>query len=438
MINSYAFLIKCASMFEIFFCIFFYTLPFRRRQRFYLRTLMCILCSVAVLIPLSGVYAAFPGVSVNIFITFCFYVLAFASMTFIYRESAAERLLAICAGIATQTVVGRIYEFIYLMLGMDPYNSFSFFPEAALPQWLDWGVYYIFHFILIFLLSLLFRRKKIYSHTGRSTRMIVIFSVVITAVTVPISSYSRPLEVQDSRLALVIRVLSILYGFMVLFAQKGILEQERISEELRITGELLYAEKKQYENIRSDMDAINTMCHDLRHQLNQYSGKLTEKELDELKSAISIYDTSIKTGNEILDVILYKKQTYFIQNQIQFSCIADGSCLSFLTASHTYSLFNNALENAVDAVMELEDPQMRIISLTVSNVKGIVEIHMTNYCKKSPVIRDGIPQTTKPDAGHHGFGVKSMQYIVEQYNGTISFAVENNMFYLNIFFPPER
>ena len=51
---------------------------------------------------------------------------------------------------------------------------------------------------------------------------------------------------------------------------------------------------------------------------------------------------------------------------------------------------------------------------------------------------NGIPKTTKSDERFHGFGIKSMQMIVEKYKGTMRFDVSEDKFCLDILFLLER
>lgn len=432
-----AYLIRTAAAAEVFFCVIFYTLPFRRRSRFLLRLAAMLLGGMAVLVPLTYIYLSLPGVPTNIFITFAVYAYHFLLLWTLFRENRSELLLTVCAGMATQTLIGKLFESLYIVLGKNPYASLSLFPDGTLPAGLDWFIYYVLHLLLALAFSLLFRRKKVYSHGNFYTKVIIVFSLSTTVITTILSNYSRPLEPQNLQLAMVIRCFSALFALCVLILRTGILEQSRMWEELRTTEELLHAEKKQFENIRSDMDIINMKCHDIRHQLSQYAGKLTEEELKSLRSAIRIYDATLKTGSDILDMLLYKRQGFCQENHIKITCIADGECLSFLSPSDQYSLFNNALENAIEAVLSLPDPEMRIISLTVEQKNGLVSIHVTNYFNRSCTIEDGLPQTTNEDVQHHGYGTQSLRYIVQQYNGRISFETDDGIFYLHILLPQQ-
>ena len=47
-------------------------------------------------------------------------------------------------------------------------------------------------------------------------------------------------------------------------------------------------------------------------------------------------------------------------------------------------------------------------------------------------------RTTKADVARHGFGIKSIQYIAQQYGGTVEATMQEDMFFLRIFFPTQK
>ena len=97
-----------------------------------------------------------------------------------------------------------------------------------------------------------------------------------------------------------------------------------------------------------------------------------------------------------------------------------------------YTLFNNALSNAVEAVKKLEDPEKRVISLSVRKTGGHAEIELTNFFDGTTVQSGG---TTKQDAHRHGFGTMSMRYIAEEYGGSVSIQTQKDIFTLMIVIP---
>lgn len=147
-----------------------------------------------------------------------------------------------------------------------------------------------------------------------------------------------------------------------------------------------------------------------------------------------IYDCSVKTGSDALDLILTQKSIICENYNIKLSCIIDGANLGFMRGSDILALFGNALDNAIEEVQKEVSPEKRIISLRVSCEMNMLFIHMDNYCSSSLIFNEGFPLTTKADKNYHGFGVKSIRYIVKKYNGDVNMYLQDGKFNLDILF----
>ena len=150
-----------------------------------------------------------------------------------------------------------------------------------------------------------------------------------------------------------------------------------------------------------------------------------------------IYDSILKTGNEILDTVLTEKSLLCNQNGVKLSCIADGGLLSFMDAVDLYTLFGNALDNAIEAVLPLPEEE-RMIDLQVRQKAGQILIHITNRFAGSLEVGEDLPKTSKEDTGHHGFGPKSIRAVVEQYGGILNWNATDLLFTLRITIPIHR
>ena len=114
---------------------------------------------------------------------------------------------------------------------------------------------------------------------------------------------------------------------------------------------------------------------------------------------------------------------YCLNNKIRFTCLLDGTYLSFIPDHELYALFGNAVENAVTAVSGLEE-EKKVISITSIVKGGFMNICITNYFDGSIMMRDGLPMSENDG---HGFGVRSMRMIVEKYGGRISVTVKEDL-----------
>ena len=93
------------------------------------------------------------------------------------------------------------------------------------------------------------------------------------------------------------------------------------------------------------------------------------------------------------------------------------------------------IDNAVEAVQKLSDPENKVISIVCQENNGYLDIEESNYFSGELLLDGNLPATVKDDSSRHGFGIKSIKYIAEQYGGQISVKVEKNMFFLSVRFP---
>lgn len=196
-------------------------------------------------------------------------------------------------------------------------------------------------------------------------------------------------------------------------------------------------EKEQYELSKETIDVINLKCHDIKHlirEIGQNKG-IPPDTVKEIENSVSVYDAAIHTGNEVLDIILTEKSLRCYKNKITFSCVADGARLAFMEDTDVYTLFGNALDNSIEAVMRVEDGEKRVIGLTVRAVGNMTALNIHNSYEGTLVFEKGLPKTTKADELFHGYGMKSIKLIVEKYGGNLTVTAKNNIFNLDILFP---
>ena len=136
-----------------------------------------------------------------------------------------------------------------------------------------------------------------------------------------------------------------------------------------------------------------------------------------------------------LDILLIEKELYCVSHGIQLSCMIDGSKLGFMQNEDLYAMFGNALDNAITAVLKLENPQERVISLNMLAQDKIIMIQIQNYYCQTLEFSDGLPLTTNQDTDVHGYGMKSIRYTAEKYSGTVTVKAKDGVFCLKILLP---
>ena len=114
--------------------------------------------------------------------------------------------------------------------------------------------------------------------------------------------------------------------------------------------------------------------------------------------------------------------------------MVDGKKLAFMPVGDICALFGNAVENAIEAVSRLERAEERCISFMVRESRGMLVATIDNYFSGPLEFEDGLPKTTKGEAGWHGYGLKSIQRVAEKYGGQAAVLVDE-MFHLTILIP---
>lgn len=240
----------------------------------------------------------------------------------------------------------------------------------------------------------------------------------------------------------IIRHVSCVFNCLLLLQwQFELVHSKHLETELEVTKKLLSKSQEQYKVSRDNIELINLKCHDMKHQIRKIGSdkKLDDETIQDLEKSISVYDSFVKTENEALDVILTEMSFKCLRHNVILKCIANGKCLGFMKSSDIYSLFGNALDNAIEAVIKLQDKSQRVIGLKVYSVGGLITITVKNFYQGDVHInQDGLPDTTKSDKENHGYGMKSINFIVEKYFGSLSIKAKDNVFSLNILFPVKQ
>lgn len=349
------------------------------------------------------------------------------------KMSLWEFLFCVSGGHALHQLAGQIRSFLVKVTQIEMMED-TVYHTLDIVIWIAalLVVYAVFFFYFVL-------RKKINKDISLQKHKVILLILAVILINIVLSSCLLFMGQDiDYGLSLVISGYNLISVTLEIFVLFSFLTEKRMENELQTINALLNKGAKQYELSKQNIDMINIKCHDIRHRIDQLSegnDYFLASGLQELKETISIYDSVIKTGNDVLDVVLTEHSLYCEKNGITFSVIADGALLKFISPYDLYCLFDNAIYNAIEAVMKTEDPAQRSISLTIKGNDRIASVHIENYFV-GQLTKDGNEiLTQKPDEANHGFGTKSMRAIVEKYNGTISFSSEDNIFLLDMLFP---
>ena len=252
---------------------------------------------------------------------------------------------------------------------------------------------------------------------------VVLFDIVFDLVVRDLGVYDIPRSY--FRILCVVHVVACVFTLAMEFE---ILYNRHMELEVSAITQMRTMERQQYEISRETISAINARCHQIRHQIfrlaheSGVSDAIDPDALAIIAREVSIYDSTIKTGNDALDTILSEKGLVCTNEGITLSCIADGPSLRFMPPTDIYAIFGTALDDAISSVRPIGDVERRAISLVVRCVGDMVTAHLEYYS-------DGSEQP------HDGIGDKTLRSIVAGYGGSIQTSADDDARQLDIVMP---
>lgn len=225
---------------------------------------------------------------------------------------------------------------------------------------------------------------------------------------------------------------------MLLYLENELFKKSELRKELEIMGLLWKKEKEQYQLSKENISFINQRVHDLKHQIRAIRNARqedVERYLEEIEESVQIYESIVQTGSAVLDTILTEKSLCCRERGITISCMADGSQMEFLNTVDLYAVLGNAIDNAIEEVAKFQEQEKRQIDVLIYRRQQFLTIQITNPMEGNLVYEDGLPMTTKGNRLIHGFGLRSIRYILKKYDGVLTIREEDGCFSLRMLIP---
>lgn len=435
-----------ASILSIAFAVSLLAWPLNRRSHFGWRVVaIAVLVSAVALVLSASVQeplpAASPGsahvtVYVPQFFSFSGVLLACAAMVvFLFDASVWTALFCATAGYAVQNLASGLMELVWTLVGPRLGALEGELVRLGLSAALFVVIYVPFYLLVVRRI-----RRDGLEQIGDWRMLLIMVAVICGVIGFDLAIKSLTAYGAGVGYVVIFRLCHALTCVLTFVLEYELLVSRYQRTEREATERVLAERERQYQQSRENIEAINIKCHDIRHQIRALAdggaGRVSAGALDDIAREVDVYDSTMHTGNEALDTILTEKGLRCRHDHITLSCIADGSALDFMSPADIYSLFGNALDNAIEAAGALEDPTRRSISLLVRRVAGCASIHVENsFAGERELGPDGLPMTTKADRANHGFGVRSMRLTVERYGGTLTTLAQGGHFHVNAIIP---
>lgn len=233
-------------------------------------------------------------------------------------------------------------------------------------------------------------------------------------------------------------IISLLWCVTVLARQRK-LEQQNMFAEIN---------RKYYEAMEQQHFEVRRIKHDLANHIQVLSALPEEKKAayaEELSGNTALSQSFSYCGDSTVNAVLTVKKSVMERCHIRLKIETDISAPLPYDKTDLCALYANALDNAMEACLKLDEP-LREISLKSKAGKGLFCLEISNpYPEEGTTQAETIsrkqlesgmfPPTSKPDKRNHGLGLQSMSEIVKRYHGNMEIKTEDGVFDLFLYLP---
>lgn len=217
--------------------------------------------------------------------------------------------------------------------------------------------------------------------------------------------------------------------------EKGLAEAQRQNEQ-RINSMRLAQMEQQYKNMMNTLEQTRIIRHDLAHHFRMISEYCSSRQyekieayLEELNFRNVMEEVKVYCRNGTANVILSYYAWLSETEDITYSCEADLPAKILCNEMDLSVLLGNALENAVEGCRKVCKERELHIRLRYEKKKLIFDIR--NSFDGILREKNGLLQSTK-EQEQHGFGMRSIQRVVDKYDGYLRYYTEEQTFILQI------
>lgn len=356
----------------------------------------------------------------------------------------AFSMIALCGRIYLKIVISLIVPMLIMVINMASLFLISVIADVEVMQLYDVNhesrmlIMFVSKFIYFFVIRIALELFKVEERQlGRMEWGLLVILYVVSFVIMMLfwkESITRKLSPHLYFSTLV--CLTIL-NIIVYLIMKRINQLHAEKTELAMHTIIYEARSENIETIKNQYKEIRRIKHDMKNYLLSLSMLLQQDHIDEAEKLLkNLTQTSIKTmklqiitKNEIIDAILNSKNDLCREKGIKIKYEIDENCVE-IDSMDVSILLANLLDNAIEAEEKLD--QDRTIRYSMNRYKKYLRIVVENRIEESILENNPKLSTTKSSKKNHGYGMKTVRKIVEEYNGLMNLSEEGQMFTVEV------
>ena len=203
--------------------------------------------------------------------------------------------------------------------------------------------------------------------------------------------------------------------------------------------------KKQRDEVQNIYQTMRAWRHDYHNHIQSIKAMLAMKKFEELDAYLGTLeqdldsiDIAIRTGNVGLDAILSSKVSIARKNNIEVNCTAKVPDQLKISDVHLCAIVGNLLDNAIEACEKIKSEEgnqfpQKFIRIYIGMFKQQLYISVSNSTNAKH--RRRLNELVTSKLGEHGFGLRRIDKIAEQYDGFVNRKNEPGIFATEVMLP---
>jgi len=227
-------------------------------------------------------------------------------------------------------------------------------------------------------------------------------------------------------------IVSIFYFVFIILYYAQIQRQSGLERERDMLDAQFKMARTEIESLRQMQQNAAAYRHDMRHHFALLQGMAAKGRVGEIQEYLRTARSDLDAitprrfcENETVNLILSSFSAKAKYSEITLTIDAKLPETLAFSDTELCSLLSNALENAVQASKEIPEIEKRIIRLRLFSKNSKLCIDIRNSCHREPEFHEGLPVSREKG---HGFGTRSMAYIIEKHGGVYRFSVQDGFF----------
>lgn len=224
----------------------------------------------------------------------------------------------------------------------------------------------------------------------------------------------------------------IAFGIGLLFLVAWMIQRDyQTRMQNRILRLQLQEEQNMYEKVNSIYEQTRILNHDLKHYLTVVLGLLVNENYEEAKQkVIELIGNRMEiamvlyTASDCINAVLNDKLLACRKKDIDLRIQVSGT-VGENQDLHVAIILANLLDNAIEAA---EKNGSRTVILDMYEIKGMYTIVVKNQIRSSVLKANPKLSTTKRNKVMHGYGLKSVKFLLHELEGKLVLDEEDGWF----------